>query len=110
MPRGTVTCRFISAFYFFHAHSSLLAWSIPCLLTSHHPTLSSCGLHSLSEKMSINRTSEFRNVLAEKKVSTPEPHRKRVPKADPGQDVFNKEYLKEGYAVVCWPPCVPERG
>lgn len=50
--------------------------------------------------MSINRTSEFRKVLAEKKVSTPEPHRKRAPKADPGKDVFNKEYLKEGYAVV----------
>jgi len=60
------------------------------------------------QKMSINRTSEFRNVLAEKKVSTPEPHRKRVPKADPGKDVFNKEYLKEGYTVVCWLPCARE--
>jgi len=50
--------------------------------------------------MSINRTSEFKTVLAEKKVSTPEPHRKRAPKADPGKEVFNKEYLKEGYAVV----------
>ena len=50
--------------------------------------------------MSISRTSEFKKVLAEKKVSTPEPHRKRAPKADPGKDVFNKEYLKEGYAVV----------
>ncbi|KAF9653455.1 hypothetical protein BDM02DRAFT_3087509 [Thelephora ganbajun] len=50
--------------------------------------------------MSINRTSEFRKMLAEKKVSTPEPHRKRAPKANPGKDVFNKEYLKEGYAVL----------
>ena len=50
--------------------------------------------------MSINRTSEFKKALAEKKVSTPEPHRRRAPKADPGKEVFNKEYLKEGYAVV----------
>ena len=54
--------------------------------------------------MSMNRTFEFRKVLTEKKASTPEPHRKRAPKADPGKDVFNKEYLKEGYAVVrCFP-------
>ena len=38
-------------------------------------------------------------MLADKKVSTPEP-RKRAPRADPGKDVFNKEYIKEGYAVV----------
>ncbi|KAF9782963.1 snare protein syntaxin 18/UFE1 [Thelephora terrestris] len=50
--------------------------------------------------MSINRTSEFRKMLANKKASTPEPHRKRAPKADPGKEVFNKEYLKEGYAVL----------
>lgn len=50
--------------------------------------------------MSINRTSEFRKMLAAKKGSTPEPHRRRAPKTDLGKDVFNKEYTKEGYAVV----------
>ena len=61
--------------------------------------------------MSMNRTSEFRKVLTEKKASTPEPHRKRAPKADPGKDVFNKEYLKEGYAVVrCFPSYDYEAG
>lgn len=56
--------------------------------------------------MSMNRTSEFRQALAEKKVSTPEPRRRRAPKADPGSVVFNKEFVKEGYAVV---RCSPSR-
>lgn len=56
--------------------------------------------------MSIDRTTEFRKMLADKKVSTPEPYRKRAPKANPGKDVFNKEYVKEGYAVVRRSSCL----
>ena len=89
-------------FAFFHAPQYIahqLAWS-PLALRLSPSIISSHGLYPLSKSMSINRTSEFRKVLAEKKVSTPEPHRRRAPRANPGKDVFNKEYLKEGYAVV----------
>jgi syntaxin 18 len=58
--------------------------------------------HPCPKKMAINRTAEFRKAVDEKRIGTAEPKRKRVSKnpAADGKDIFDKEYLKEGYAVV----------
>lgn len=62
--------------------------------------------------MPVNRTPEFRTMVQEKGIMSLETKRRKVPKSksdaamSDGKVVFDKEYLKEGYNVVCCLFCI----
>jgi syntaxin 18 len=55
---------------------------------------------------SINRTTDFREVLAEKRNALPETKRRRMSKPSKsdtereGQNILGKEYISEAYVIV----------